>query len=199
MTAAVLLAAGYFAARCAVGHAGSRLAIVYGLLAGAALLLASAPLTTVIAAAGPARTPEVLGWAGSLLALAVAALIIPRAWAAWETASRSGWVFSLAGVLGLGAAGLLHEVPAGTAALTITSALCLAGGMGLCWRAWQRAGAAEAPAGKAGRSDVARLPRNRVLPLVFAHQPNHEKAYSWVDYAHPTTNPERTGNRIGAL
>ncbi len=171
VTAAVLLAAGYFAVRCAVGYAGSPLAIVYGLLAGAAFLLAGASLGTVLAAAGPSRTLEVLGVARSLLALAAAVLIIPRAWAARETASHSGWVLSLAGVAGLGAAGLLHEVPAGAAALTVASALCLVGGMGLCWRAWRRAGATEAvvgasatvasvakaPVGKAGRNDVARL------------------------------------------
>jgi cAMP-dependent protein kinase regulator len=157
MTAAVLLAAGYLAARCAVGYAGSRLAIVYALLAGVAVLLAGASLGTVLAAAGPARMPEVLGRARSLLALAAAGLIVPRAWAAWKTASHSGWVLSLAGVAGLGAAGLLPDLPAAAAALTVASALCLAGGTGLCWRAWGRACGAEAPVGRAGQSDVARL------------------------------------------
>jgi hypothetical protein len=72
--------------------------------------------------------------------------------------SYSGWIFSLAGAAGMGAAGLLYEVPMGSAVLAVASALCFAGGMGFCWRAWRRAcGAAEAPAGKAGRSDVERL------------------------------------------
>jgi len=156
---AVLLAAGYFSSRCAIGYAGSRLAIVHGLLAGASLLLAGVSLGATLAAAGPVRTPEVLGRAGSLLALAATALIIPRVWAAWGTTSHPGWVLSLAGAAGLGTSWLLHEMPAGAAALTTVSALCLAGGMGLCWRAWGRAGVAEAPVSKTGRSDVARLRR----------------------------------------
>ena len=155
--AAVLLAACYFSLRCAVGYAGSRLAIVYGLLAGVSILLAGVSLGATLVAAGPARTPEVLRGAGSLLASAAAALIIPRGWTARGTASHSGWVLSLAGTAGLGVAGLLHEVPAGAAALATACALCLAGGMGLCWRAWRRACAGETPAGKAGGSDVARL------------------------------------------
>jgi CRP-like cAMP-binding protein len=161
VTAAVLAVAGYFSVHCAVGYFGSRLAIVFGLLAGAALLLAGALLGMVLAAAGRAHT--VLDWVRVLLALSAGALIIPRAWAAWGTASHSGWIVSLAGVAGLGAAGLLHELPEWAAASTVVSALCLAGGQGLCWRAWRRAGVAEAPVGKAGRSDVARLQH------VFAH------------------------------
>ena len=157
MTAAVLLAAGYFAARCAVGYAGSRLAIVFGLLAGAALLLAGVSLAMVLASPDAVRAPEVLGSARVLLALSAGALIIPRAWAAWKTASLSGWVLSLVGVAGLGSVGLLHKLPEWAAASTVVSALCLAGGMGLCWKAWRRAGVAEAPVGEAGQSDAARL------------------------------------------
>ncbi len=122
VSAAALLVAGYFAARCAVGYAGSHLAVVYGLLAGVALLLAGASI-----------------------------------WAAWKTTSLSGWVLSLAGLLGLGAAGMPHEVPEWAAASTVVLALCLAGGMWLCWRSWQQAAVAEVPVGKAGRNDVARL------------------------------------------
>jgi multidrug efflux pump subunit AcrB len=109
VTAAVLLAAGYLAARCVVGYAGSRLAISHVLLAGLALLMAGASLGTVRAASGRAPAPEALAWARSLLALAAAALIIPRTWATRGTASLSGWALSLAGAAGLIVAGVAAQ------------------------------------------------------------------------------------------